>query len=207
MSSVILLLAGVLIGAGALYFYKMQTGKITVKQNAVVLLEQVKKVCKLITVEGDFSEIFHHTEKQPVFFNLWSTEKKAMIIVKAKAQVGYDLSKMEFELNEPNRKITLLSLPKPEILSLQTDYQYYDVSDGTFNKFDAEDFTKLQIDAKKFIEERVMDSNLPKLADNQAGEVFQLLRNTTQSMGWKFEINNFKSTAELMKKEPVALLR
>jgi hypothetical protein len=207
MEYIIILLAGILIGAGALYFLKLNSKKTVVKQSASILLEQVKKVCKLITVEGDFSEIFHHSEKQPVFFNLWKTEKKALVIVKAKAQVGYDLGKMEFEINEPDQKISLLSLPKPEILALETDYQYYDVSDGSFNKFDAEDFTKLQIDAKKFIEERVMESELPRLANSQAGEVFNLLRNTTQSLGWKFEVNNFRTTAEIAVKEPVALLK
>ena len=63
-------------------------------QDATVLLEKVKKVSKLIAVEGYLSEIYEYEQKNdlldiPILFG-----KKALIRVNAKASVGYDFEKM-----------------------------------------------------------------------------------------------------------------
>ena len=54
----------VLIGGIASYFLydfigKKQAEKRTVRQSHL-LLDKIKSVCKLTTVEGDFSEIYHY---------------------------------------------------------------------------------------------------------------------------------------------------
>ena len=46
----------------------------------------------LITVEGEFSETFTHRDGRKMFFNLLQMEKKALIIIKAKVLIGFDLT-------------------------------------------------------------------------------------------------------------------
>jgi len=46
----------------------------------------------LITVEGEFSETFTHRDGRKMFLNLLQLEKKALIIIKAKVLIGFDLT-------------------------------------------------------------------------------------------------------------------
>lgn len=52
-------------------------------------------MCKFITVEGDFAEIYHYEDVKERFLKLVSSTKKALVIIDAKAHVGFDLSKPE----------------------------------------------------------------------------------------------------------------
>ena len=186
MAELILLLIGICGGGGLVYVWLGKKQKTVIKQESQILLESTKRVCKLATVEGSFSEIFHHTSKGQYFFNLFESEKKAMIIVKAKALMGFDMSKMIFEVNENKKTLTILEFPKPELLSLETDCNYYDIKHGTFlNKFSGEDLTQIQIDSKNFIKEKIDESSLPKMALEQAGEALALVEGTALRLGWK----------------------
>ena len=96
-----LILTGVLLGlAGGIavtaLFYKNRYSRDTQVQS-VILLEKIKHVCKLITVEGEFSEVFSHRDGKSLFFKLLQLEKKALLIIKAKVLVGFDLAKIADE--------------------------------------------------------------------------------------------------------------
>jgi hypothetical protein len=189
MAELLLLIIGIAGGGALVYFWLNRKAKTVVRQESQILLESTKRVCKLATVEGSFSEIFHHTSKDLYFFNLFESEKKAMIIVKAKALMGFDMSKMAFEVNESKKLLTITEFPKPELLSLETDCNYYDIKHGTFlNKFSSEDLTQIQIDSKNFIREKIDESSLPKMAMEQAGEALALVEGTAMRLGWKVEL-------------------
>jgi lipopolysaccharide export LptBFGC system permease protein LptF len=196
MENLIILVLGLVIGAMLVYFWLSNKGKSIVKQESLILLESTKRVCKLATVEGSFSEIYQHTSKDQYFFNLFEAEKKAMIIVKAKALMGFDMQKMKFEVNEANKTLTITEFPKPELLSLETDCNYYDIKHGTFlNKFTSENLTQIQSDSKNFIKQKIDESNLPKMALEQAGEALALVEGTAQRLGWKVKMpGNLNST-------------
>ena len=71
----------VLIGGIASYFLydfigKKQAEKRTVRQSHL-LLDKIKSVCKLTTVEGDFSEIYHYENKSAHFLRMLSSKKRA----------------------------------------------------------------------------------------------------------------------------------
>jgi len=51
----------------------------------------------LITVEGEFSETFTHRDGRKMFFNLLQMEKKALIIIKAKVLIGFDLDQINID--------------------------------------------------------------------------------------------------------------
>ncbi len=195
-----LIILGVILGLtggvfATSYFYKNQNEK-HLKSQSVILLEKIKQVCKLITVEGEFSEIFTHRDEKSLFFKLFQTEKKALLIVKAKVMIGFDLTKINFELNSTNKQITLSQFPEPEILSIDSDLEYYDIQKGIINKFSEIDLTNLNKRSKEFIREKVESSHLVLIAKNQANDTVSLIRQLIESVGWELVSENVAITEE-----------
>lgn len=184
-----LVLLGLILGlaggiAGTMFFYKSQNEK-HLKSQSVLLLEKIKQVCKLITVEGEFSEIFTHRDEKNLFFKLFQTEKKALLIVKAKVMIGFDLTKINIEINTGKKQVTLSKFPEPEILSIDTDLEYYDIQKGMINKFSETDLTNMNKKSKDFIREKVENSHLVLIAKNQANDSVSLIRQLIESVGWE----------------------
>ncbi|WP_346857695.1 DUF4230 domain-containing protein [uncultured Draconibacterium sp.] len=184
-----LIILGLILGlAGGIFatsfYYKNQNQK-HLKTQSVLLLEKIKQVCKLITVEGEFSEIFTHRDEKNLFFKLFQTEKKALLIVKAKVMIGFDLTRINIEINTTNKQVTLSQFPEPEILSIDNDLEYYDIQKGIINKFSETDLTNLNKKSKEFIREKVESSHLILIAKNQANDTISLIRQLIESVGWE----------------------
>lgn len=176
-------------GAGVLvtqYFYSFRIEE-KVEQDADVLLERVKTVAKLVTVEGYFSEIYNYKDYWGYDWGIF--RKKALMRVKAKVSVGYDLSTMEIKADEATRTIILSNLPEPELISIEHDIDYYDLQQGTFNSFKEEDYNKLNANAKRYIEERAKDGELFEEAKKQGNEMLDLIQFITESTGWSVKLN------------------
>ena len=84
-------IVALLIGYFASMFYNISP-KLTTEQSSTVLLEKIKTVSKLVTVEGYFSEVWQ-TTKTKVYFG-FPSESKAIIKVKGKVSVGNNLEQM-----------------------------------------------------------------------------------------------------------------
>lgn len=172
-----------------------------VQQQSVLLLDKIKQVCKLITVEGEFSEIFAHRDERSIFFKLLQLEKKALIIVKAKVLVGFDLTKINIEINSQTKQVKLSQFPDPEILSIDSDIEYYDVQKGIINKFSEKDLTKMNKNSKEFIRNKVEQSHLISIAKNQANDTLSLIQQLIESLGWELVsdkiLGNFNQNKKL----------
>lgn len=159
-------------------------------ENSTVLLEQVRKVMKLVTVEGDFIELYSREDSWN--YNDWLArlpgfKKKIMLRVKARASVGYDLSGSRLTTDEESHTIYLDLPTKPEVLSLEHDVDYYDVDEGVFNHFAPQELTAINAEAKKRIRGKIEASGLFAKAEEQRAEVIALVRALAESKGWKFE--------------------
>ncbi|MEN8115344.1 MAG: DUF4230 domain-containing protein [Bacteroidota bacterium] len=184
-----LIVLGLILGlaggiAGTVYFYKNRNER-QLKSQSVLLLEKIKQVCKLITVEGEFSEIFTHRDEKSILFKLLQLEKKALLIVKAKVMIGFDLTKINIEISTQNRQVRLSHFPEPEILSIDNDVEYYDIQKGIINKFSETDLTNINKKSKEFIREKVEHSHLYQIARNQASDTVALIRQLIESVGWE----------------------
>lgn len=200
-----LVLLGLILGlaggiAGTMFFYKSQSEK-HLKSQSVLLLEKIKQVCKLITVEGEFSEIFTHRDEKNLFFKLFQTEKKALLIVKAKVMIGFDLTKINIEINTGKKQVTLTQFPEPEILSIDNDLEYYDIQKGIINKFSETDLTNMNKRSKDFIREKVENSHLVLIAKNQANDSVSLIRQLIESVGWELVSEKLAVSAKQGMKE------
>jgi hypothetical protein len=183
-----LLILGILIGlsagiAATVYYYRNRSVR-HAKEQSVILLEKIKQVCKLITVEGEFSEIFTHRDARQVFFKLWQLEKKALIIVKAKVLIGFDLTRISIQIDSKQKTVRLSGFPDPGILSIDTDLEYYDFQKGMINKFTEVDLTSMNKNSKEFIRKKVENSHLYQIAQNQAADTISVIRQLIESVGW-----------------------
>ena len=97
MEALLGIIIGVLVSLGAVTYFKSIKKRQLVNSQSVLLLEKIKTVCKFITVEGDFAEIYHYEDVKERFLKMISSKKKALVVINAKAYVGYDLSKIELK--------------------------------------------------------------------------------------------------------------
>lgn len=156
-------------------------------ESAVVMLEKVKKVTKLIAVEGSFTDLYDYKDNyQFDFFNLFS--KKALLRVTAKVSVGYDFEKLNISFDSISRTVSLNELPEASILSIDHDLDYYDISQGTFNKFTHEEYNMINKKAKALIEEKAHSTKLIEQADQQKEDFLMMLEMALRSIGWKLVI-------------------
>jgi len=181
------IIIGGLVTLGIVVYLKTLKKHQLVKSQSVLLLDKIKSVCKFITVEGDFAEIYHYEDVKEKFLKLISSRKKALVVVNAKAHVGYDLSKINLVANNERKVVTLIHFPQPEVLSIETSLNYYDKKDGYFNKFEASDLTDLHQEAKKHIEEKIPQSGLYDIAKKEALEAILLIETIVETIGWKLD--------------------
>lgn len=159
--------------------------------NSTVLLERVRPVLKLITVEGEFSELYDHTDSwnyNRLLAVMPSFRKRAIIRVKAKVSVGYDLNGMKLTADEATRTVTLEVPPEPEVLSIDHSVDYYDLDEGLFNHFSPQELTAISAKAKQQIEAQVRASGLFAEAGKQQVEIIGVVRSLVEGAGWKFEV-------------------
>ena len=181
------IIIGVLVSLGGVTFFKSFKKKQLINSQSVILLDKIKTVCKFITVEGDFAEIYHYEDVKERFLKMMSSRKKALVVINAKAHVGYDLSKIDLKSDTNNKKIILEHFPQPEVLSIETNLNYYDKRDGYFNKFEASDLTGLHQDAKQHILDKVPESGLIQLAQKEALETISIMESIVETIGWKLD--------------------
>ncbi|QCE41514.1 DUF4230 domain-containing protein [Psychroserpens sp. NJDZ02] len=181
------LIIGGIVGLGIYTLYNHLQSKKKVTAQSVILLDKIKKVCKFITVEGDFAEIYHYEDVKERFLKLVSSKKKALVVINAKAYVGYDFDKIELTSNHKKKIVTISHFPQPEILSIETNINYYDKKDGYFNRFEATDLTNLSEEAKQHIRDKVPESGLYNVARKEALESLLLVENIVETIGWKLD--------------------
>lgn len=179
------LVIGVLLGAGFFYLLmRPKTTKTNVKVEASVLLERIEKVFKVVMAEGYFTEIYNYQNDKNIW-NLINDKKKALVIAKAKVLVGYDFGKMRFHMSETEKKMIIDYFPEPEVLSMDTDYKFYDIEQGWLNRFHSDDYTSILNEAKQTMNEKALQSDLPRIATNQVQlMMFQL----ASTMNWKIDM-------------------
>lgn len=167
-------------------FRKKRSKEITEHQSTV-LLDKIRSVCKLVSVEGDFAEIYHYENTKDSFMSLLRSKKKALIVIKAKAHIGYDLSKLDLKADTETKRIILSHFPQPEVLSIEPDLQFYDIKNGIFNSFSPTDLTQLNQEAIHHIKEKIPESGLMETARKEALQAVLLVEKIVETIGWKLD--------------------
>lgn len=186
-----LLFIGLAVGAIVAFFlfarFSGGRKKERTSTQSVILMEKIRSVCKFITVEGDFSEIYHYENLKDKWFNLVLGKKKALILIEAKAHIGFDLTKIQMEADTKKQLIKLTNFPQPELLSIETDFKYYDKKEGWANPFTASDLTEINKEAKQHIVDKIPGSGLLEEASEQALDTIKLMEKLVETINWKLD--------------------
>lgn len=169
--------------SGVWFFYQSHQEREELKASSELIQKQVLQVGKLIVTEGYYSKVFTFKNSQNLFLNLMTSDKKALVIVNAKATVEYDLRQLEFEIDEKNKTLILKKIPDP-ILNIYPEIEYYDVTQDYFNSFDAKDYNKIKNSVTAQIRSQIEKSDL---MENSRERLMVELTNfyvLTSSMGW-----------------------
>ena len=182
---------GLILGAILMYWtyslFRKKERKERTKHQSIVLLERIRKVCQLITVEGDFAEIYKYESTKEHFMSLISSTKRALIVINAKAKIGYDLKKLLMHADTDKKTILLTNFPQPEVLSIEPELEFYDIKNGLFNAFTPDDMTTLNKEAKKHIGEKIPQSGLMDTARREAMEAVLLVEKLVETIGWRLD--------------------
>jgi len=200
METFFIIIISILVTLGLVTIYKQWKTKKVTNEQSILILDKIKRVCKFVTVEGDFAEIYHYEDVKEKFLKLISSRKKALVVINAKAHVGFDLGKVQMSSNAKTKTVNLTHFPQPEVLSIESDINYYDKRDGMFNRFEAADLTELHTKAKAHIMEKIPESGLFNIAKQEALEAIHLIENLVETIGWKLDYSALKIEGEEDKK-------
>ena len=195
METFFIIIISILVTLGLVTVFRQWKIKKKTNEQSIILLDKIKRVCKFITVEGDFAEIYHYEDVKEKFLKLISSRKKALVVINAKAHVGFDLSKIQLHSNSKTKTVTLSHFPQPEVLSIESNINYYDKRDGMFNRFEASDLTDLHTKAKEHIMDKIPESGLYNIAKQEALEAIHLIENLVETIGWTLDYSALKIEA------------
>lgn len=172
------------------FFAKTYRKKENTHEQSVVLMEKIRSVCKFITVEGDFAEIYHYENVKEKMMSLLLGKKKAIVLVNAKAHIGFDLTKISMESDTKSKTIRLTNFPQPQVLSVETDFNFYDKKEGWANSFSSTDLTDISRNAKQYIIDKIPQSGLIDQARKEALHTIQMIEGLAATIGWKLDYNS-----------------
>ena len=155
----------------------------TTIDGAGLIQQQILNVGKLIVTEGHFSEVITYKNQEKYLLNMLSFEKKALVVVNADVTVAYDLHKMKYDIDEKNKTITIVFIPKEEI-KINPDIKFYDVEQSKLNPFTGDDYNKINKSVKANLAKKIEKSSLKTNAQNRLISELSKLLITTSQLGW-----------------------
>lgn len=195
----IYLLLFIVIAVVVYKFFTSKSESSTVEYNSSLIEKQIKNVGKLVVTEGHFSEVLTYKDQKKYLMDLVSFEKKALIIVNADVTIAYDLRQIKYDLDEKNKTVSVLNIPKEEI-KISPNIEYYDVEQSTLNPFTGDDYNKVNKIVRANLAKKIDKSTLKTNAKNRLiSELYNILV-LTNTMGWKLEYNGEELTKASVKK-------
>ncbi|GEC73126.1 Protein of unknown function [Flavobacterium flevense] len=181
---------GVIVVSAVLLLFKYcdfkKNDESDISYNTNLIQQQIVNVGKLVVTEGHFSEVITYKNQQKYLMNMVSFEKKALIVVNADVTVAYDLQKMKYDIDEKNKTITIISIPKEEI-KISPDIQFYDVEQSKLNPFTGEDYNKINKSVKANLAKKIEKSTLKSNAKNRLISELSKILILTNTMGWTLQ--------------------
>lgn len=158
------------------------------KEEVQVVVNSVKNLSKLVVSEGTFSEVYNYSDSKKYFYDYLSFYKKAMVIVNAKVEVGYDLSQLEIQIDSIGRKIIIQKIPSQEIV-ISPFVKYFDLQQSQFNSFSKEELNKINEKSIEKIRETIEVTTLKEEAKTRLFEELSKIYQLSSVYGWQVEDN------------------
>ncbi len=154
------------------------------KEEIQLVLNGVNNLSKLVVSEGNFSEMYSFTDTKKYFYDYFSFDKKALVSVNAKVEVGYDLSQLEIQIDSLAKKIMINKIPKEDI-SIIPDVKYFDLQESQFNSFSADELNKLNAKAIENIKSSAMYTDLQQKSKTRLFEELSKIYQLSKIYNWQ----------------------
>lgn len=192
--TLVIIVLSFLLGAAVFWSFS-RTGEQVTEEKATILLEQVRKVTKLVTVEGDVSEVFNSEQTKNVTLYLplptrFAFQKKAMVQVHGTVLVGYDLEQLTIDVDVDSRTLTIGNLPEPKILAIDHELSYKNLEESWFNSFTAEDYSALSQRAKERLRDEALQSKLIDKARAQGNALIETIDFLATGAGFELVVKD-----------------
>ena len=194
----IYLLIFLIVGFLAYQFFTKKSNTTTIEYDTNLIQVQIKNVGKLVVTEGHFAEVLTYKDRKETYIPGLSFDKKALVVINADVTIGFDLSKVTYDIDEKNKIVTITNIPKEEI-KISPDFKYYDTESSTFNEFTGEDYNKINKIARVNLAKKIEKSTLKTNAQNRLLSELSKMLILTNSMGWtlSYKGNEIKSDKDL----------
>ncbi|MCB0707292.1 MAG: DUF4230 domain-containing protein [Saprospiraceae bacterium] len=163
-------------------------------EDSQIIVEQIEKVCKLVTVEGHFVEYYDYKEVSapsafgfPIFSMRSLFPEAAQMRIRGTVMVGYDLTNLKVDAFPDEKIIRISKLPEPQILSVSHEVDYFKDDSWFINGLEDEDYVKMGKGAQEKIRKAAESSTLLDAAREQGNEVFNLIEFIVTTSGWTLE--------------------
>jgi len=180
------IIIGLTIGVLSMLVYNQYTKPIESAseiKGSQIIQEQLKNVSKLVVTEGFFSDVITYKDVKSLYMDLLSAEKKAVVLVRAKATISYDLHQLEFNVDELNKIIMVSNIPEPE-LQINPKLTYYDLQQEYLNPFNASDYNKISNLVNKRLKNQIYASEFVSNSKNRLLSELHGLFGNTPLKGW-----------------------
>lgn len=184
----ILILFGLVLFFGYKFFFGDKSTS-TVEYDTNLIQQQIKNVGKLVVTEGHFAEVLTYKDKKETYIPGLTFDKKALVVINADVTVGFDLSKVKYDVDAATKTVTIVSIPEEEI-KISPDIKYYDTESSTFNEFTGDDYNKINKLAKENLAKKIEKSSLKTNAKNRLISELSKILILTNSMGWTLKYHN-----------------
>ncbi len=182
---VVILLIGLVLFFGYKYF-TTTSNETTLEYDTNLIQQQIKNVGKLVVTEGHFAEVLTYKDQKKTYIPGLTFDKKALVVINADVTVGFDLSKVTYDIDVENKILTITNIPEEEI-KISPDIKYYNTESSTFNEFKGEDYNKINKIAKENLAKKIEKSTLKSNAKNRLLSELTKILVLTNSMGWSLQ--------------------
>lgn len=198
LKKILFLIAGTIATILLFRYCEFKKDSESTEYNTNLIQQQIVNVGKLVVTEGHFAQVLTYKDQDDYFAGMLSFKKKALLVVNADVTVSYDLRQVKYDIDEKNKTITILNIPKEEI-KISPDIKFYDVEQSKFNAFTGEDYNKINASVRKSLSKKIDQSTLKTNAQNRLVSELSKILILTNSMGWtlKYEGKTIQSESDL----------
>lgn len=189
------LIFGLAFYLGVQFASKTSKDNSTIEYDTRLIQEQIKNVGKLVVTEGHFSQVMTYKDQKKYLLDMISFDKKALVVVNADVTVGFDLSKIKYNIDAKNKVVSITHIPEAE-LKISPDIKYYNVDQSTFNEFTGDDYNKINKIARENLTQKIAKSTLKTNAKNRLVSELSKILIVTRSMGWKLNYDGQELNTE-----------
>ena len=181
------ILIGVVIALASVLIYRScaedREQKAILEENSMLIQQELKNVSKLIVTEGHFAEVYNYKDSKELFGPLITAHKKALVVVNADVTIAYDMSQIQYEVDQESKVLKINQIPDPEI-KISPDFEYYDVTADYLNPFNAGDYNAIKRNVNASLMKKIEASSLRSNAENRLLSELSRILVLTNTMGW-----------------------